>query len=303
MEATTNIRKLVTPHSITNITDWYCDDIRLTYTHSSFDMKDTMNASNDLDVVRLHFGLKGDYAFDYKQLNRRFDLIGGHHNIMYSKGLEIAVTPKATVIETFGVDFPKEQFIAFTTNGNEPLKRFCEDVLNGKPVLLSEYWGPIDTNIQQVISQVLHCRYSGQMRKLFLLSKSIELLVLSAEAYNYVAAKKELFIRSKSDKEKLIAVRDLINDRLNDPPGLSEIAQMVGLNEYKLKRGFKETFNTTVFGYLSGQRLQMANQYLLNTTKTSAEIAYELGYSTPQHFNNAFKKMFGVTPNSIRINP
>ncbi|SEW54007.1 helix-turn-helix domain-containing protein [Chitinophaga arvensicola] len=297
-----NKQQIRTPHSVIDITDWYCDEIRLTHTFSTYDNNKPMVSGNDSDVVRLHFGLKGDYAFSYTQLQRSFDLIGGHHNIMYSKGFEIAVTPKAKEIETFGIQFPRALFLEFTQNGNEHLQRFGEDVLKGRSALLSENWGPIDTGIQQVIGQILHCRFTGQLKKLFLLSKSIELLVLSAEAYNYTE-KKDSFLKSKSDKEKIIAVRDLINDRLNDPPGLSEIAQLVGLNEYKLKRGFKETFNTTVFDYLTAQRLQLANQYLLDTQKTSAEIAYELGYSTPQHFNNAFKKKFGVTPNSVRINP
>jgi len=291
-----------TAHSVIDITDWFCDEIRLTHTISSYENADKMVAANDSDVVRLHFGLKGDYAFSYRQLQRSFDLIGGHHNIMYSNGFEIEITPKTTEIETFGIQFPRTLFLEFTQNGNDSLQRFGAAVLNGESALLSEYWGPIDAGIQQVIGQILHCRFTGQLKKLFLLSKSIELLVLSAEAYNYTE-KKNVYLKNKTDKEKIIAVRDLINERLKDPPGLSEIAQLVGLNEYKLKRGFKETFNTTVFDYLTGQRLQLANQYLLDTQKTSAEIAYELGYSTPQHFNNAFKKRFGVTPNSIRINP
>ena len=295
--------QLTTEHSKTTVTDWYCDDIRLTHTITRYDKPDKVVAGNDTDVVRLHFGLKGDYAFSHKQLNRSFDLIGGHHNIMYSKGFEIEIQPKAAAIETFGIQFPKALFMEFTQSGNEHLQRFCEHMLAGRSALLSENWGPIDAATQQVIGQIMNCRFSGQLKKLFLLSKSIELLVLSAEAYNYAADKKDLFIKNKTDKEKIIAVRDLINERLNDPPGLSEIAQLVGLNEYKLKRGFKETFNATVFEYLTGQRLQLANQYLLDTRKTSAEIAYELGYSTPQHFNNAFKKKFGVTPNSVRINP
>ena len=41
----------------------------------------------------------------------------------------------------------------------------------------------------------------------------------------------------------------------------------------------------------------------VNTQKTAAEVAFELGYATPQHFNNAFKKRFGVTPNLVRNNP
>ena len=75
------------------------------------------------------------------------------------------------------------------------------------------------------------------------------------------------------------------------------------MNEYKLKKGFKETFNNTIFGYLTDQRLQLAKQYLLDTQQTAAEISTQLGYATPQHFNNAFKKKFGVTPFSVRNNP
>lgn len=42
---------------------------------------------------------------------------------------------------------------------------------------------------------------------------------------------------------------------------------------------------------------------LHNTQKTAAEISLELGYATPQHFNNAFRKRFGITPKAVRNNP
>ncbi|WP_315823187.1 AraC family transcriptional regulator [Paraflavitalea speifideaquila] len=125
--------------------------------------------------------------------------------------------------------------------------------------------------------------------------------MLCAEAYQNT--RQEQFIKNKADKEKLIAVRDLINERVQDPPNLSQIARIVGLNEYKLKRGFKEVFNNTVFGYLADQRLHLAHRYLQDTRKTAAEISYELGYATPQHFSNAFRKKFGITPASARNNP
>jgi AraC-like DNA-binding protein len=131
----------------------------------------------------------------------------------------------------------------------------------------------------------------------------VELLVLCAEAYTAATQKKEAFIKSKTDKERIIAVRDLVIEKADSPPNLSSIARAVGLNEYKLKRGFKEMFNTTVFGYLTEQRLYLAQRYLRDTQKTASEIALQLGYATPQHFNNAFKKKFGFTPASVRNNP
>lgn len=285
-------------------TIWHCDDIRLGHAVSKFTDYVSVPASNhNNDVIRLHFGLKGNYSFSYQQLDRSFHLLGGHHNMMYSKDFDIEIQNRTPEIETFGVQFPKEMFISFTQNANDILKRFSDSIVNGRSVLLSESWGAIDNPIQQVIQQIIHCRYAGDLKKLFLLSKSIELLVLSAEASNAAENRKDIFIKKATDKEKIIAVRDIINERLSSPPNLSEIAKMVGLNEYKLKKGFKETFGNTVFGYLAEQRLHLAQQYLRDTEKTAAEIAFELGYATPQHFNNAFKGKFGITPHSVRNNP
>jgi len=235
-------------------------------------------------MVRLHIGLKGNYSFQYKQLDTCFELVGGHHNIMYSKGFDMVLNNRTLELETFGIQF--------TQNSSDLLQNFAHHLMNGKPIILSDQWGSVSPAMQQVIYQITNNRYCGDLQKLFLLSKSIELLVLSAESCNMASEKKDSYIKNSADREKIIAVRDLINERVHCPPNLSEIARMVGLNEYKLKRGFKEIFQTTVFGYLIEQRLLLARQYLCDTNLTAAEISIELGYSTPQHFNNAFKRRF-----------
>lgn len=282
---------------------WNFEGIKMGHAVSKFTELLSFTGSSEADVVRLHFGMKGDYRFSYKQLGQSFDLIGGHHNIMYSRGFDIEIENKTLEIETFGVQFPKELFIKYTGEASDALKEFSEDIILGRNVLLSRHWGAIDSAIQQVLQQIIGCKYTGELKRLFLFSKSIELLVLCADSYQNASDKKELLIKSKTDKEKIIAVRDLINERVSSPPNLSEIAKIVGLNEYKLKRGFKETFSSTIFGYLTDQRLNLARQYLLDSDKTAAEISSDLGYSTPQHFNNAFKKKFGITPYSVRNNP
>jgi AraC-like DNA-binding protein len=290
-------------HGKMTATRWRCDqDIVLGHALSVFTKQTSFEGSSTNDVVRLHYGLRGDYRFIYKQLGKTYDLIGSHHNLMYSQGFDITVENKTMEVETFGVQFPKSLFIQYTQDATEGLKRFAARVLEGENVILSEHWAAIDTGTQSVIHQIINCGYQGDLKKLFHLSKCLELLVLSAEAYR-IASEENVFIKSKSDKEKIIAVRDLVNARVHCPPNLSEIAKIVGLNEYKLKRGFKETFQTTIFGYLTEQRLTLAHQLLRDTDKTAAEIAADLGYATPQHFNNAFKKKFGITPYFVRKNP
>lgn len=280
---------------------WEFDGIRMGHAISAFNTLTSFTATGTgADLVRLHIGLKGNYSFRYHQLDTDYHLIGGHNNILYSKDFDITVENRTLTLETFGIQFPKDAFLRFTQNASDGLKRFADRLEAGTPAILSEQWGAVDPGIQQVVYQIVNNPYKGDLEAIFLLSKSVELLVLCAESCRLTVEKKEAFITSPADKEKILAVRDLINEKLDCPPNLSTISRTVGLNEYKLKRGFRQVFNTTVFGYLSEQRLLLARDYLLDTRRTAAEIGYQLGYSTPQHFNNAFKKRFGSTPDSIR---
>jgi len=283
---------------------WEVNGIKLGHAVSRFNKLDGFSSSNHHDdVIRLHLGLRGNYSFYHKQLDQDFHLIGGHHNILYSRDFDMTVEPHTLELETFGVQFPRETFLKFTSSANDLLKRFADAIVAGQSTILSDQWGAIDPAIHQVVRQIVENPYKGDLLQLFLLSKSIELLVLCAESCDQAMQQTPTYVKSPGDKEKLNAVRELINQRLDSPPNLTEIARTVGLNEYKLKRGFKEMFRTTVFGYLAEQRLLLARQYLLDTRKTAAEIAAELGYSTPQHFNNAFKKRFGNPPDKTRKNP
>jgi len=282
---------------------WSFQGIEMGHAVSSFDSLSSFEGGISEEVVQLHFGLRGDYRFHYKQLDRSFDLIGGHQNILYAPQFDMVVQNKTMEIETFGIRFPKDRFLQFTENSSDLLQRFNERVMTGSATILSDQWGPISTSMQLVIQQIVHTKFTGVLQNIFLLSKSLELLVLSAESCESASNRTQDYIKKKADKEKIIAARDLINSNLQDPPTLSEVAKRVGLNEYKLKRGFKEMFKNTVFGYLTEQRLDLAMHFLRDTDKTISEIAYGLGYATPQHFHHQFKKRFHVTPNSARINP
>ncbi|HTQ26716.1 MAG TPA: hypothetical protein VMI35_01245, partial [Puia sp.] len=165
-----NKEELITGAGVRTSTTWDCDGIRLGHSISKFRDLTSFPASSSRDVVRLHFGMRGDYMFTYKQLDKTFDLVGGHHNIMYSKDFDMVVQNKTLELETFGVQFPREMFIGFTQNANDLLKRFSEKIMLEQNAILSDNWGSIDSSIQQVIAQIINCPYGGDLKKLFLLS-------------------------------------------------------------------------------------------------------------------------------------
>ena len=51
---------------------------------------------------------------------------------------------------------------------------------------------------------------------------------------------------------------------------------------------------------LKEMRLERAKTLLNSTTKTVAEIAYEVGFTTPSYFTTCFKKQFGKLPMEFR---
>ena len=280
---------------------WHLDKINISHNIIDYKSYGKQVAIDDGEFVRMHFGLQGSYDFIYAQLNSSFSLSGHHNNIMYSDGLEIEVENKSKRIETFGINFNIDSFISIGQNGNDILKRFTGKVIDKKHAILSPDWRTNNFKIQQVIQEIVQCNYENELRDLFLLSKSIELLVLQAEVYEKQVSAK--FIKSDLDKRKLKDTKDLLSSRLEDPPTIVELAKLIGLNEYKLKKGFKELFGTTIFGYIHNMRMTQAKRLLLGTSKSAKEIAFDIGYSSPQHFSNAFKKKFGMTPNSVRKNP
>jgi AraC family transcriptional regulator, transcriptional activator of the genes for pyochelin and ferripyochelin receptors len=48
--------------------------------------------------------------------------------------------------------------------------------------MLFEEWGTMNPAIEQTIRQIMECRYIGGLEESFVLSKSLDLLVLSIEA-------------------------------------------------------------------------------------------------------------------------
>ncbi len=280
---------------------WESDKIKISHSVIDYNTLGEYKATDDTEYVRLHFGLQGSYDFSFSQLDGSFSLSGHHNNIMYSDGLEIEVANKSHRIETFGVNFDTDLFIELGQNGNEPLKRFTDKVVGRQNAILSNEWRTNSFKIQQVIQEIIHSAFQDTLQDLFLLSKSIELLVLQAEMYEKRSSNQ--FIKSERDKRKLIEAKELISARIDDPPTIVELSRLIGINEYKLKKGFRELFGTTIFGYIHNKRMSLAKRLLLGTDMSAKEIAYETGYSSPQHFSNAFKKKFGITPNRIRIDP
>nr|WP_239057730.1 AraC family transcriptional regulator [Pseudodesulfovibrio sp. JC047] len=93
----------------------------------------------------------------------------------------------------------------------------------------------------------------------------------------------------------------LVQD-LENPPSLVQLATFAGLNEKKLKLGFRQIFGTSVFGFFREHRLQKAHTILREGNRNVTETAYAVGFQSLSHFSRAFKKRFGILPKHFLSN-
>lgn len=292
---------MITTFKITSNKQWVAHGITIGHYCIVYEEPDQVHhAGNDRDKVRLHFGLKGDYKFSSSDLGSSYDLIGGHHNLIYSNGLSLEVTNKSTEIETFGLELSTDVFLDLFGHTDHFLQRFCFNVRNKKSDILVKEWGTIDHAIQKIIDEVLHPPFEGVLAINYRYAKAIELMTHCLQQYKEKAQESSVFLNSTADKEAIIRARDLINGSIGHSFSIVELAKEVGINEFKLKNGFKEMFGLPLFSYYMKRRLQRATQLLKDTEKPISEISYLLGYSSPQHFSRQYKDKCGVNPTQIR---
>jgi len=285
--------------------EWYFDGIRMGYSdwHYKKPVELKWNYNTSVDLVTFQANLNGSLYMG-TEAARAIPLFRNYqHNLFYANANdsnEGFLKGERLRTSMFFIQFTKEKFLRLTTGANEVLNRFSDNVLNGRSTNLSTNNLPVEAGMLNLIKSIVDCRYKDNLKKMYLLSKSIEFLVIQAEACNKSIEPTYKYIKTTYDKECVMNAREYITTHLEKPPGLSQLAKIIGINEYKLKRGFKEIFNNTVFGYLSDLRLDLAKNDLLEGRKNASEIASELGYSSPQHFSTAFKKKFGASPNKFK---
>lgn len=99
-------------------------------------------------------------------------------------------------------------------------------------------------------------------------------------------------------KHKLYQVIEYINAHLEQPLGLAELAQLVGMSPGYFSRLFKQSTGFAPHQYLIQCRVNSAKQ-LLTKGVAIAEVAYKVGFANQAHLNYHFKRSVGITPKAM----
>jgi len=154
--------------------------------------------------------------------------------------------------------------------------------------------------MQAVLEQVLHCPFQGLTRQIYLEGKCWELIALKLDQLATESPPVALKQLNRDDIDRIHEAKAILTRHWQTPPSLLELARQVGLNDYKLKLGFRQVFGTTAFGYLWHYRMEQARQLLIEGQYNIKEVSTLVGYAKQSNFAAAFRKKYGMNPKTYQ---
>jgi AraC-like DNA-binding protein len=153
--------------------------------------------------------------------------------------------------------------------------------------------------MKEIINQILNCPYDEATRQFYFDLKVRELLYQLLETTFKKNPSQQYF--TPFEIARIHEARDILETYISKkPPSIRSLSRKVALNEYKLKTGFKQYFNTSIFDWLIDRKMQHAKHLILTTNRPIKDICAMVGYPRTTNFITAFRRRFGMTPGSLR---
>jgi len=247
----------------------------------------------DSSFIQFHFCLKGNAQFCFNNNSYTLDIPEENTLLLYNPQRDLPIHmvagPNTWVLSVLisikkfhGLFSHEANYIAFLKDDNK-LKKYYKD-------------GYISPSMAIVLNQIINYNLNTNLRELYCKAKVYELLSLYFNRGEDVNVEQCPFLADESNVKKIKAAKDIIIQRIAEPPTLVELSSEIDLSLKKLKEGFKQIYGTTVYGFLFDYKMELARKLLESGAHNVNEVGLKVGYSTASHFIAAFKKHYGTTP-------
>jgi transcriptional regulator GlxA family with amidase domain len=99
---------------------------------------------------------------------------------------------------------------------------------------------------------------------------------------------------------RLLEAAALMEQKLEDPLGIDEIARAVGLSRRQLERLFRAHVAERPARYYLRLRLKRARQILMQSRVSITDAMVQTGFRSAAHFSKCYRREFGLPPSADR---
>lgn len=158
------------------------------------------------------------------------------------------------------------------------------------------FQGDFTILVSRLILQIIQDKNIGLVRSIFIESQVLELLSrqISRIQDDLSMLGRRLQLR-EHDAERIKLARKILVEDLKVSIPIETLAKKVGINQQKLKQGFKLIYETTILQYVIKERMLRASLLLLGDYSVK-QAAAAVGYDNSSHFSKKFKDYYGVLP-------
>jgi AraC-like DNA-binding protein len=256
--------------------------------------------------VRYNFCLRGQTVHQFNDKNLHYNLPAFMCSITANKTgkkqkfkLPFQQELRFTSIEINRADY-YEKVKCDLDSMPKKLAEILADIKGEKSFL---YQGNYSMAISDCLKELHDNEHKGLVRRTFLEAKIFEILTYVTQQYlDDLKPGNEQRVLKRDELDQIKRVREILHEQLAEPPTIVELSKIVGINQQKLKKGFKQMYNTTIKKYVQKIRMEQAKLLLVENSMNIGEIAHQVGYTNRSHFARLFRKEFGILPKDYRYN-
>ncbi len=291
-------------HSLSSVEVVEAEDMGLVSMETSAHHGMSLDVSIHPQLVVLAFVLEGQITIRFERMPDKVQVHQGQ-SIFFSH-------PYSEIHATLEVE-GKSKLVSLITS-IESMHRFFDSTLDMNTISreeLKRYYDPqklylikpLNGKMNIPLRQVLHLEMDSHFKKMYLKAKLLEILALY---FSYAATDKNTelncpFLENPEDIKRIRKAKQLLLAHVSEPLTIAQLSKLAGLNEFKLKNGFKDLYGAPIHTYLNEYRMQEAIRMLEKCNYTVNEIAYMLGYNKASNFISAFKRKYGMTPKKYEL--
>ena len=256
--------------------------------------------NDDIESVESLFVLNGSVSSVFPDSGSKLQFENKLHGFQYNPRLSSDHKIIPGRFDIIHLSYEMDFFRKMAGNSNESLlENIANHIEKRHPIQLASSSFAINTRMLHLIKEISNSQFQGITRYLYAESKMLELLALQLENIHQNSSAGRNNIINDSDRKKLKEIKEYIENNYLEPLTLGQLTRMFSLNEFKLKKGFRLLFSTTVFGLIHQLRMNHAYQLLKNRKMNVSEVAYFIGYQNAGSFSYEFKKKFGYSPREL----
>ncbi len=285
-----------------HIHEWAFGGVRLRAVQAHFYQPIALRKESTEPHVCLHFAVQESSRTHREGLRSGYEFRPFQHNLLFMPdGQGDTCYLPCGAMTHYDIAFTPEYFARLVPESSPVLRSFRTAVERGIPQIAHRTNLPLHAQLHALLTAMTTSTIRrGCLQKLYLESKILELFVLHTEQIS-TGSCAECDLCSApaphhSEHDALHEAHRILHEQYIAPPTLAELSRMIGLNEFKLKRGFKALFGTTVYGFVVERRMALARDLLAQKRFSIREIAEHVGYQHATHFTTAFKKYCGTLP-------